>query len=183
MTADALPTGELETQLDPRHCSFLREDGTQCKGWKVKGEELCAGHLGLGIAEDPEAYGKAGAAASAEVRQERAEERRRTPQEAFRAALVLHAEQLAGELVRIATSGESDADRLRAIEALSSRVLGKPTEKVEHTVSIPRTVEELEQLSDAELDAIIAQAELERGGSLLALPPGPAVDQALTNEP
>lgn len=141
---------------DERLCGRDKADGTRCKAFKVKGKDACAGHLGLGIGKDPAAYAKQANAASVEARRDRAEERKKRPQDIYSAALNAHAAEMADRLIKIATDPtSSDADALRAIEALNSRVLGKPKETVETTVGKPELVTDLEKLSTEELWALI----------------------------
>lgn len=50
--------------------------------------------------------------------------------EAFAERIAPHIEALADELLRIALTAEKDSDRLRAIETILTRLLGKPVEEV-----------------------------------------------------
>ena len=59
-------------------------------------------------------------------------------------------------LLRIIESG-SDADALRAIQEWTNRAWGRPTEKLETTVRRPESVDEIERMTEAELDALLAQ--------------------------
>jgi hypothetical protein len=71
---------------------------------------------------------------------------------------------LPARLLDIVRNG-SDADALRAIEALNSRVLGRPTERVEvDAAERPRTMDELRKLTHEQRQALLL--ELERGGEL-----------------
>ncbi len=54
----------------------------------------------------------------------------------------------------------SDADALRAIEAMESRIYGKPTERVE-TSTVPSTLEEVRSMSREERRAVLARLEAE----------------------
>jgi hypothetical protein len=77
---------------------------------------------------------------------------------------VPHGAELAARLLDIVRNG-SDADALRAIEALNSRVLGRPTERVEvDAAERPRTMDELRKLTHEQRQALLL--ELERGGEL-----------------
>jgi hypothetical protein len=69
-------------------------------------------------------------------------------------------EAIVTRLMAIVTGG-SDADALRAAEALMSRVYGRPTERVETTVKRPQTAEDVEAISDAELEAYLVALEEE----------------------
>jgi hypothetical protein len=116
----------------------------------VKGRDACAGHLGLGIGKDPAAYAKQANAASVEARRDRAEERKRGPQDVYRDVLLRNAEDYARRLDRIIRDG-SDSDSLRALEQLTSRVLGKPKETIENVTEKPAELARLDELSDEEL--------------------------------
>ncbi len=72
----------------------------------------------------------------------------------MRRALVENAERLTDELLRIATTASSDADRLRAIEMLTSRVLGKPTERTEVVLDADDAIARIDSLSRDELIAL-----------------------------
>jgi hypothetical protein len=172
-THRVITDGEAGADLvDPRRCTHVRNDGTRCKGWKMSGSDFCAGHtLGFGRGSDP----REAASKSAEVRKGHAQARsearqaaRRRPQDVYRDALVAHAEELAARLLDIATNG-SDADALRAIEALNSRVLGRPTERIEVDASVPDSVEAIRRMSSAERQALLVQ--LEQGAGLAQVLP------------
>jgi len=137
-----------------RHCEHVRTDGSRCKGWKVKGQSLCAGHLGKGVASDPATYGKRGASVSADIRHDRAEKAKKRPVDVYRDAMNEHAELFVRERIAIVKDrSQPAADRLRAMEQLENRALGRPTERVE-TVSNP-VDEALEQWSQEEIDAYL----------------------------
>lgn len=137
-----------QVALDPRHCGRPKADGTTCRAYKVRGKEACAGHLGLGIAGDP----VASAALSAERRREQAQERKRTPREAFTRKLVENAEAYADRLHTIALTGDA-SESLRAIEQLTSRVLGKPKEHVEQ-VEVPADLAAIREMDEEQLTAL-----------------------------
>lgn len=145
--------GEEET-VDPRRCSHLKGDGSRCKAWKVKGEPYCAGHLGLGKLD-----AKGAAAVSAKARQRTAEVRPKTYKQALQAAWEQHAERIVARRLDIIDNG-SDADALRAIEAMESRIYGKPKETVEQ-VTTPRTVEALSAMTPEERRQLLIQLEAE----------------------
>jgi hypothetical protein len=118
--------------VDARHCEHRREDGRPCKGWKVTGSPYCAGHSGLGVAASPE-VAAAAARQSAEVRQMKAQVAKRRPIDVVREGLEADAEAFYRVRREIALdSSAPTGDRLRAIEQLESRALGKPKETVEH---------------------------------------------------
>ena len=160
IAAQTAPTSEP----DARRCSFMRDDGTRCNGWRVHGEELCAGHLGKGVAASPEAA-RAAQKQGARRRSEMLAKARKRPEDAYREALYANAEEIANRLAEIAMHGEP-SEAIRAAEVLTSRVLGKPTDRHEVVAKVPETLQELEGMSRAELEAILAELELERGGSL-----------------
>jgi len=125
----------------PGRCQASTRDGSPCTAFPVRGEQLCAGHLGRGLAANP----AAAAAQSATRRQEQARTRKKRPQEVYSEALLENAEEFARRLVEIGLRGE-DAAALRAIEALNSRVLDRPKETVEQ-VKLP-VPEELQAVRD-----------------------------------
>ena len=170
-THHVIADGEAgEALVDPRRCTHVKDDGTRCKGWKMSGSDFCAGHtLGFGRGSDPrEAASKSAAVRKghAQARSEALQAARRRPQDVYRAALVEHAEELAARLLDIARNG-SDSDALRAVEALNSRVLGRPTERVEVQAEVPETVEALRRMSSAERMALLGQLE-QQGSTALA---------------
>jgi hypothetical protein len=118
--------------VDSRHCEQRKQDGRRCRGWKVSGSSYCAGHSGLGVAASPEAAAAA-ARQSAEVRQMKAQVAKRRPIDVVREGLEADAEAFYRVRREIALdSSAPTGDRLRAIEQLESRALGKPKETVEH---------------------------------------------------
>ena len=123
----------------------------------MKGEQLCAGHLGRGIAADPSAYAKQGAAQSAEVRQERAEVAPKSYKQALRAAWEAKADAIVARRLDIILNG-SDSDAERAISAMEARIYGKPKETVEQ-ITTPRTVEALRTMSPEERRQLLIQLE------------------------
>ena len=56
--ASAGVNGQRSPSVHPRSCEHVGADGSRCRGWKVKGERLCAGHLGRGVAANPAAYAR-----------------------------------------------------------------------------------------------------------------------------
>jgi hypothetical protein len=69
-------------------------------------------------------------------------------------------EELASEFVSIRRAIARDpqasaSDRLRAMEQLESRALGRPTEHVEQTVRRPSALEDIERMSEDELDRFL----------------------------
>jgi hypothetical protein len=168
-SAFAAPEDRSE-EPDPRRCAFVKNDGTRCKAWKVKSESLCAGHLGRGIAADPQAYGKAAAAKAAELRVSRAEDRKRTPTEVYANALNEHAERFVEARLAIVDDPKASAsDKLGAMRDLENRALGRPKETQVHEVEIPEDWAMLDQMSVAELATLYRR--LVPDGALLELLP------------
>ena len=131
-----------------------KKTGEQCAGFAVHGENLCAGHLGRGVAAGGDVAREAQRQGAAR-RSAMLQERKRRPQDVYAEALNAHAEAMSERLVKIATDqASSDADALRAIEALNSRVLGRPRELLE-TVTKPEEVQRMEEMTDAELWAAL----------------------------
>ena len=149
-----LATQGEEEAWDERRCGRGKADGTRCKAFKVKGEDACAGHLGLGIGKDPAAYAREAASASAQARSDRAEERKKRVKDRLADAVE---GDLADAIIAAYRKGlESDdpATAMRAAEGILSRVYGKPKEIVEQTVTKPEEIARLDQLSDEELWAL-----------------------------
>lgn len=148
-----------EPAVDPRRCAHVREDGSRCKGWKVKGADLCAGHLqgfGRGGA-DP----RAAASKSAEVRraaaEARSEARKRSLEDVLAARLEERAEQLIDRLMEIAENG-GDADALRAIDRMLDRVYGTAVQRTrDETVQVPEEVEAIRAMSSEERRAVLIE--------------------------
>ena len=154
--ADGDVNGEpLNGGLDPRHCEHFYGDGRRCKGWKVSGSSYCAGHSGLGVAASPEAAAAA-ARHSAEVRQMKAQVAKRRPIEVVREGLEADAEAFYRVRREIALdSTAATGDRLRAIEQIESRALGKPKETVETQEVKSEADRALDEMSLEELEALV----------------------------
>lgn len=76
----------------------------------------------------------------------------------MRAVLAASAEDFANVRRQIALDPKASAsDRLAAIRDLETRVLGKPTERVEHAVEIPQLWQDWQKLSYKELLEVRAQ--------------------------
>lgn len=127
----------------------------------MHGHDLCAGHAGKGIASDPAAYGAQGAKQSAEVRSDRAEQRKLRLRDALSAAVEgdLHASIL--DAYKRGLESPDAAVAVRSADALLSRVYGKPKETVEtHTVPDDfRKVREMSTEQREELYQRLLQAE------------------------
>jgi len=126
-----------------------KKTGERCQAFAVHGERLCAGHGGKGFGADPAAAAKK----SAQIRSGQAEARRRGPRDVYAQALVDNAEALVARLLAIALKGEDDGAALRAIEQLTSRVLGKPKETVE-THERPDELKKIAEMTPQERDAL-----------------------------
>jgi hypothetical protein len=147
----------LTSEIDPRRCEHFSRDGRRCKGWKVRGSSYCAGHSGLGVAASPKAAAAA-ARQSAVVRQEKAQVAKRRAVDVYREAVEEHAEAFVrARLVIINDPTAPAGDRLRAMEQLESRALGKPKETVEHQDGKSEVDEALDRMSTEELEAIARQ--------------------------
>src|SRR3954463_2393647 len=108
------------------YCEGIKADGERCRARAANGGKLCAGHAGLGIAADPAAYGRAAAKASAEVRAARATERRMSLLDRMAAEIEARSEEIVGRYIAAGERGD-----WRALEALVTRVHGKPVERVQ----------------------------------------------------
>jgi hypothetical protein len=143
-------------ERDPRLCTFVKPDGSLCKGWKAKGTALCAGHLGLGMAADPAAYSKEAAHRSAEVRQEAAQVRKRRAVDVYREAAEQHAEEFVRVRVAIVRDRRASAgDRLKAMEQLEARALGRPTERIETETVRSEAQQELDNMTPEQRIALL----------------------------
>ena len=110
-------------------CTASKRDGTPCRAFAMTESHLCAGHAGKGLAANP----VAAAHQSAINRQTQAEVRKKRAIDVYRDAV----EELAQAFVDARLSIINDprapsGDRLRAMEQLESRALGRPKETVEH---------------------------------------------------
>lgn len=146
---------------DERRCSHVYEDGDKagerCVSWAMKDSaaQLCAGHAGVGVAASPEAA-RAAQALSAERSRERAEKPVRSAKQVFREGVERDAEEFYAIKLAIARDERAPAsDRLRAMEALETRAMGRPTERVEVESKTPTTVTELQAMSMEERIAFI----------------------------
>ena len=144
---------------DARRCQGEGRDGERCKAYAVRGQSLCAGHAGLGIAADP----AAAQAASVRVRKEQAEDRQHVAEKAQRTvkqALAGLAEELVEELkgayrAALRSGSADDLRRAQAAEYLLSRVYGKPAQPTrDETPTVATALAELDDLSLEELGAL-----------------------------
>ena len=150
-----------------RRCAHLSELGEQCVAYATR-TGMCAGHSGAGVAARPSHH----ALRSAAVRQTKAAERKRTFQDRLAQQLEEHAEAIVERLMEIVWSG-SDADALRAIEAMANRVYGRPTARVETTVAeTPRSVEAIRAMTSEQRHALLLRLE-QRGLRLVEDVPCP----------
>lgn len=156
---DALPPSRPQgEEEDPRRCSHVREDGARCKGWKTSTGK-CPGHSGIGLAASPQAAAEA-ASLSGTKRQAEAQARseaRKPLRDQLAARLEERADQLITRLMQIVDTG-TDADALRAIDAMLSRVYGRPKE----TVEVQAPVEEPETMQALRSMTIEQRADLLR---------------------
>ncbi len=105
-------------------CTASKRDGTPCRAFAMTESHLCAGHAGKGLAVNPVAA--AHQSAQAEVRKKRAIDVYRDAVEELAQAFV------DARLSIINDPRAPSGDRLRAMEQLESRALGRPKETVEH---------------------------------------------------
>lgn len=141
-----IPLSVTEAPAKPK-CSALNKAGEPCKAPRANGTELCAGHLGLGIAANPAAYAKAGNNASAASRQARAEARQQGFTDVLAAQLHKEREALAAQWI---AEGKRD---WRATEGALTRLFGKPKETVEVSGGLDLTA-----MSREERQALVQQA-------------------------
>ena len=118
-------------ELDPRKCQRIRDNGQQCRAPRVKGKDLCAGHLGLGVAAPDSSQHRA---KSLETRRLKAQTVKKRAIDVYREAVEQHAAAFVQARLQIIRDPQVNAsDRLRAMEQLESRALGRPVEIVEDT--------------------------------------------------
>lgn len=141
-------------------CTATTKAGTPCKGHAVNGGELCAGHAGLGFGADP----LRAASRSHAVRKAAATERKLSLLERMGREL----ERRAVEIVDAYMAAGVDRGDWRALDALVTRVHGRPVERVE--VQAPVDPLGVAAMSQAERSAMLAQV-LEMHPSLAALVP------------
>lgn len=108
-------------------CTGTRKDGEQCGAHALTGREQCAGHASLGIAADPHAYAAEGGRAKAAAARERAALRKETLLE----RMARMTEERASEIVGAYLAAGVDRGDWRALDALVTRVHGKPVERVQ----------------------------------------------------
>jgi hypothetical protein len=137
----------------------MGKNGDRCKGWRVKGESLCAGHLGLGVSANP----RESASLSAEVRKERREAREgrdhadggarrgRRPQEAIRERLEQDPEAVADYVMAAIKAGKD----IRALTSILDRVYSDEAGPVDE----PHTFDELAKLNRDERRLLMRQLE------------------------
>jgi hypothetical protein len=134
---------------EKRRCSRTKRDGNPCGAWAVRGKDACPGHLGLGLAADPSASARKGNASRREAGERRREARRMTLQDHLAAAAAEHAAELVAAYRR-GWLADDAGTAFRAAEAFLSRMLGRPTERVETREITP---DDLETLTLDEIEA------------------------------
>ena len=119
------------------------------------GSLVCAAHLPVGSSATAPPVG--------------APPRERVPSEdePARAAEELQAEITAAYRDAITRGDPGDLRRAEAAERLLSRVYGRPTERVEQTVTVPESIEQLRAMSSEERRALLL--EYARQGKLPSL--------------
>jgi hypothetical protein len=133
-----------------RLCAATKRDGTPCRAFAIAESDLCAGHAGRGLAANP----VAAAHQSAISRQTQAEVRKKRAIDVYREAVEEHAQSFVDARLQIISDQAAPAgDRLRAMEQLESRALGKPKESV--------TVDTEERETERALRALTPEQRLE----------------------
>lgn len=117
-----MTTTAIETPQRLR-CTATKANGEQCKAWAVRDQDQCAGHLGLGISQNPQAYGRKGQQASLTTRQARATNRKLGLTDALGELLNAEGERIARQWVDAGYAGD-----WRAFESAATRVYGRPRE-------------------------------------------------------
>ena len=147
----------VSTDLVRVQCQGIsRKTGQRCTAPVVKGERYCAGHAGLGLGGTSDKAREAQAKAAA-TRRRQAEASKKTAAQVYREAVEANAVAFAAARVKIALDETaSPADRMKAMEALENRALGRPTEHVQTEDVSSKAAEEL---SLAELVASVRAAQ------------------------
>lgn len=127
-----------------------KRTGERCTRPTAKGGTLCAGHAGYGIAADPSAHASDGARAKAANARERAALRKETLLE----RISRQTEERASEIVQAYFTAGVERGDWRALEALVTRVHGKPVERVE--VEAPADPFGVADMTPAERAALVA---------------------------
>ena len=146
-------------------CAATKRDGAPCRAFAMAESGLCAGHAGKGLAANP----VAAAYQSAISRQTQAEVRKKRAIDVYREAVEAHAQSFVDARLQIIDDRAAPAgDRLRAMEQLESRALGKPKESV--------TVDTEESETERALRALTPEQRLElwRRRGLCAADDGPS---------
>jgi len=134
-------------------CTGQTANGERCTAWPVRGREQCAGHLGLGKL-DP----KAASLRSAEVRAERKQARLAKREMSYSDHVAAAIERNADAIVQAFLDAGLKSGDWRALEALVTRHLGKPVERVE----VETEGVDLRSLSDVELQALKRKLLMQR---------------------
>jgi hypothetical protein len=169
-----------DEQPDDRHCTFVKADGSRCRGWATKdGSGLCSGHAGKGLAANPQAASRLSHGLSPRLPDETAGQRReaqeglgqgtgaaargkRTPMDLLRAKMEADPETVAELAWRAMKEGRD----VRAITAMLDRTYGEEAGHVEE----PHTFDELAKLSREQRRALMTQLEREGRGSPFRMP-------------
>ena len=122
-------TAQTVTIQVAERCTATKANGQPCGAYATKTGK-CAGHSRLGFAADPSTFAKLGNRRSAEVRQEKAEQRRKTYLDILAEELENDALQNVEAMRKAASEGD-----WRALETWVTRVHGKPVERVETTAN------------------------------------------------
>ena len=148
----------------PRGCWALRSRDLQpCAAAKAADSDYCTAHSGRGVAADPAAWSRKGAAVAAENRRRRAtlrlalgQVRMNTPRGVLRAAVFAEAERVAaaaldGALDPALSSASRSQAALRLIDAVD------PPLRAELTMPLPTDPDGVSALSLSQLDALALQ--------------------------
>ena len=146
---------------DERRCVAARRDGHRCRGCALDDALLCPIHEGRA---DPQMGAQASKAAR-ESQQQKGQEiaalRRLGTRAMVAQALVANAENI-NKAISVLARSAADGD-VRSAQALIpwvNQALGMPTERVE--VSDPTTLDDLEGMTSAQLEAKVAEGRARR---------------------
>lgn len=148
----------------PRRCVAARKSGERCAATAAASALVCPIHAGRA---DPAAGGRAKAARrrhALEAAENRVAERALGVRAALAAQLAEQETEVRAIVAGLVTAGAA-GDRKAAALLLPylDQALGRPQERVEHT--IPETPEELESLSTSQLEALVAQGRADQAAS------------------
>lgn len=146
---DSIP----EPEAHPRHCVFVKPDGSRCRAYRLVDSDLCPVHGGSAAQNlDP----VRGQQRSAQVRKERSRIRKMTPLQRLEEQAAIHEQQLVKRLIDIALAAQDDKASLSAISQIFNRIYGKPEQRIE---TVGTSLDAAADLSSGDLAALMAEVD------------------------